>query len=98
MPPTIPPVSPRRQVQRGNRATNQGTRTKSRRAAEISNLGTGAYVLPIHLTPVIPERGSWRSPPRSHVGEHTVTRAVPVRPHFLASISHCRVLILEFKN
>ena len=40
---------------------------------------------------VIPERGTWRPPPRSHVGAHTITRAVSVCPHFLASISLFRL-------
>ena len=46
---------------------------------------------------VIPEHGSWRPPPRSHVGAHTIKRAVTVRPHFLASISHCRLLSQDGK-
>ena len=41
---------------------------------------------------VVPERGSWRSPLRSHVGAHTIKRAASVCPHFLASISRCRLL------
>ena len=34
-------------------------------------------------TAVIPERGNWRPPPRTHVGAHTIKRAVSVCPQFL---------------
>ena len=46
---------------------------------------------------VIRERGSWRAPPRSHVGAHTIKRAVSVCPHFLASISRFRLLSQDRK-
>ena len=46
----------------------------------------------IHSGAVIPHRGSWRPPPHSHVGAHTIKRAVSVCPHFLASISRFRLL------
>ena len=52
--------------------------------------------LPLHKT-VIPERGSWRLPPRSRVGAHKIKRAVSVCPHFLASISRCRLLSQDRK-
>ena len=45
----------------------------------------------LHAVPVIPDRGSWRPPPRSRVGAHTIKRAVSVCPHFLASISRFRL-------
>ena len=38
---------------------------------------TAATVIP---EPVIPDRGSWWPPPRSHVGAHTIKRAVSVCP------------------
>ena len=39
----------------------------------------------------------WRPPPRSHVGAHTIKRAVSVCPHFLASISCFRLLSQDRK-
>ena len=61
------------------------------------------YILRIHwgkilgIVPVIPDRGSWRPPPRSHVGAHTIKRAVSVCPHFLVSISRSRLLSQDRK-
>ena len=46
---------------------------------------------------VIPDRGSWRPPPRSHVGAYTIKRAVSVCPHFLASISRFHLLSKDQK-
>ena len=46
---------------------------------------------------VIPERGSWRPPPRSNVGAHTIKHAVSVCLHFLASISRFRLLSQDRK-
>ena len=44
-----------------------------------------------------PPGGSWQPPPRSHVGAHTIKRTVSVCPHFLASISRCRLLSQDRK-
>ena len=53
----------------------------------------------VDLSPsVIPERGSWRPLPRSHVGAHAIKRAVSVCPHFLASISRCRTGVRNPEN
>ena len=41
---------------------------------------------------VILEHRSWRPPPRFHAGAYAMKRAVSVCPHFLASISRCRLL------
>ena len=46
---------------------------------------------------VIPERGSWRPPPSSHVGAHTIKRAVSAYPHFLAPISRYQLLSQDQK-
>ena len=46
---------------------------------------------------VIPERGRWWPPPRSHVGAHPNKCTVSVCPHFLASISRCRLLMQDRK-
>ena len=49
------------------------------------------------VTAVIPVRGSWRPPPRSHVGAHTINLAMSVCPHFLASFLRFRLLSQDRK-
>ena len=66
------------------------------RSHERGGHSTGSF-LEITRSPVIPERGSWQPPPCSHVGAHTIKRAVSVCPHCLASIPRFRLLSQDRK-
>ena len=48
--------------------------------------------------PVIPERGSWRPPPRSHLGAHTIKRAVSVCPHRCARTNCVHLAVILSKK
>ena len=69
-----------------NSRNRQPTIHVSRRLARRSRANKEAHSL------FSAERWSQRTPPRSHVGAHTIKRAMSVCSYFFASISRCRLL------
>ena len=47
---------------------------------------------------VFAERGRKRPPPLARVDPYTTKRGVSVCPHFLASISRCRLFLAKIDN